>query len=63
MSFARAIKEFITGCSISLRERAVEVLSHGLTKKQVVPPREIDRALQRKRMVEAEFEKFPFRPE
>jgi phage-related protein len=43
--------------------QAVVVLSHGLTKERVVPPREIDRAGQRKRMVEAEFEKFTFRPE
>jgi hypothetical protein len=43
--------------------RSVVVLSHGLTKERVVPPREIDRAVQRKRMVEAEFEKFTFRAE
>ena len=43
--------------------KAVVVVSHGLTKKREVPPREIDRALERKRLVEADFEKFTFRPE
>ena len=43
--------------------KAVVVLSHGLTKERKVPPREIDQAVERKRMVEADFEKFTFRPE
>jgi phage-related protein len=43
--------------------KAVVVLSHGLTKEREVPPREIDRAVERKQMVEADFEKFTFRPE
>ena len=43
--------------------KAVVVVSHGLTKKREVPPREIDQALERKRLVEADFEKFTFRPE
>jgi phage-related protein len=43
--------------------RAVVVLSHGLTKEKEVPPREIDQAVERKRMVEGDFEKFTFRPE
>src|SRR6266516_2730735 len=38
--------------------KAVVVLSHGLTKEREVPPREIDQAVERKRMVEADFEKF-----
>ncbi|PYV85490.1 MAG: hypothetical protein DMG05_22545 [Acidobacteria bacterium] len=33
------------------------VLSHGLTKEQVVPPREIDRALERKRKFESDPER------
>lgn len=43
--------------------KAVVVVSHGLTKKREVPPREIDQALDRKQLVEADFEKFTFRPE
>jgi len=43
--------------------KAVVVLSHGLTKEREGPPRDIDQAIQRKLMVEADFEKFTFRPE
>ena len=43
--------------------KAVVVLSHGLTKEREVPPREIEQAIERKQMVEADFEKFTFRPE
>ena len=43
--------------------KAVVVVSHGLTKKREVPPREIDQALRRKQLVEADFEKFTFRQE
>ncbi len=43
--------------------KAVVVVSHGLTKKREVPPREISQALERKQLVEADFEKFTFRPE
>lgn len=43
--------------------KAVVVVSHGLTKKREVPPRDIAQALERKRLVEADFEKFTFRPE
>jgi hypothetical protein len=43
--------------------KAVVVVSHRLTKKREVPPREIDQALDRKQLVEADFEKFTFRPE
>lgn len=43
--------------------RAAVVLSHGLTKERAVPPHEIDLALKRKRQVEADFERFTFRPE
>ncbi len=43
--------------------QAVVVLSHGLTKEREVPPREIDRAVQRKRLVEADFNRYTFRPE
>lgn len=43
--------------------KAVVVLSHGLTKEREVRPREIDQAVERKRMIEADFEKFTFKPE
>ena len=43
--------------------KAVVVVSHGLTKTREVPPREIDQALRRKRLVDADFERFTFRPE
>ena len=43
--------------------KAIVVVSHGLTKERAVPPREIDLAVERKRKVEADFEKFTFRPE
>jgi phage-related protein len=43
--------------------KAVVVLAHGLTKEAEVPPREINRAVGRKQMVDADFEKFTFRPE
>ena len=42
--------------------KAVVVLSHGFAKERVVPPREIDQAVKRKSLVEADFEKFTFRP-
>lgn len=43
--------------------RAVVVVSHGLTKERVVPQHDIDLALDRKRSVEADFERFTFVPE
>ena len=43
--------------------RAVVVVSHGLTKERQIPPREIDQAIKRKNLVEAEFDRFTFRPE
>jgi phage-related protein len=43
--------------------KSVVVVSHGLTKKREVPPREIDQALRRKQLVEADFGRFTFRPE
>ncbi len=43
--------------------KAAVVVSHGLTKQRQVPPREIDRALERRQLVEADFERFTFRPE
>lgn len=42
---------------------AAVVISHGLTKERVVLRREIDLAAKRKTKVEADFEKFTFRPE
>ena len=44
-------------------EKAVVVVSHGLTKERKVPPREIDLVIDRKKKVEANFEQFTFRPE
>jgi len=43
--------------------KAVVVLSHGLTKEREVPPVEIDLAIERKQKVEADFERYTFRPE
>ena len=43
--------------------KSVVVVSHGLSKKQVVPPREIALAIRRKKSVEADFQEFTFRPE
>jgi hypothetical protein len=62
-SSGQATTGLITVCFISLQEKAVVVLSHGLTKEREVPPREVDQAVERKRMVEADFEKFTFKPE
>ena len=43
--------------------KAVVVLSHGLTKEREVPRREIRRAIERKRQVEADFKLYTFRLE
>ena len=43
--------------------KAVVVLSHGLVKEREAAPREIDRAIERKKRVEGDFESFTFRPE
>jgi phage-related protein len=43
--------------------KAVVVVSHGFTKERAVPAREIEVAIERKRRVEADFNKFTFRPE
>jgi phage-related protein len=43
--------------------KAVVVVSHGLTKEREVPSREIDFALKRKHMVEANFDRYTFKPE
>lgn len=43
--------------------KAVVVVSHGLTKERQVPPREIDKAVERKKNVEANFKAYTFRPE
>ena len=43
--------------------RAVVVLCHGLTKEREVPTREIDLAVERKKKVAADFDRFTFRPE
>ena len=42
---------------------AVVVVSHRLAKERAVPDREIERAIERKRLVETDFEQFTFRPE
>jgi phage-related protein len=42
--------------------RAVVVLSHGITKERVVPAKEIERAVQRKRQVESDFERYTLQP-
>lgn len=40
---------------------AVVVLSHGLTKEREVPRKEIDRAIERKEQVEADFARYAFK--
>jgi len=42
--------------------KAVVVLSHGITKEREVPSKEIERAIQRKEQVEADFKRHAFRP-
>jgi serine protease Do len=42
---------------------AVVVVSHGIKKERAVPPREIDRALRRRQLVDTDLDKFTFRPE
>lgn len=43
--------------------KAVVVVSHGLTKEREVPPKEMARAVERKKKVEVDFKKFTFKPE
>jgi phage-related protein len=43
--------------------KAVVVLSHGTTKEDRVPNREIDRAIERKEQVGRDFERYTFRPD
>lgn len=43
--------------------KAVVVVSHGLAKEREVPPKEIARATERKKKVEADFKRFTFKPE
>jgi len=43
--------------------RVAAVVSHGLTKEKVVPPAEIDEAIERKTRYEADPEKHRFQPE
>ena len=43
--------------------KAVVVVSHGLTKEREVPTRQIDLAVERKKKVAADFDRFTFRPE
>ncbi|WP_165071392.1 type II toxin-antitoxin system RelE/ParE family toxin [Paludisphaera rhizosphaerae] len=43
--------------------RAAAVVSHGLTKEKIVPPAEIDHAIERKTKFEADPEKHRFQPE
>jgi phage-related protein len=42
--------------------KGAAVLSHGITKEREVPNREIERAIQRKNKVEANFERYAFKP-
>ena len=42
--------------------KSVVVLSHGLTKEREVPNKEIERAIERKKQVEAELERYTFQP-
>ena len=43
--------------------KAVVVVTHGVTKEREVPPREIEQAVERKQMVEADFQRFTYKPE
>ena len=43
--------------------QAIVVLSHGLTKEREVPMRQIDVAIERKKKVEGDFDRFTFKPE
>ena len=43
-------------------KQAAVVVSHGLTKERVVPPREIDLAIKRKQKFEADSKQHTFRP-
>ena len=43
--------------------KAIVVLSHGLTKEQNVPIGDIDKALERKKHVEANFARYTLKPE
>ena len=43
--------------------REVAVISHGLVKERVVPPREIARAVERKRVFETDPQHHTFSPE
>lgn len=43
--------------------RAVVVISHGLTKERIVSPREIALAIERKELVESDFQANTFKPE
>jgi hypothetical protein len=42
--------------------KAAVVLSHGITKEREVPAKEIDRAIQRKKQVQSDFERYTFQP-
>ena len=41
----------------------VVIVSHGIVKERRVPPKEIDKAMARKMMVEADFDQHTFKPE
>ena len=42
--------------------KSVVVLSHGLTKEREVSKKEIERAIERKKQVEADFKRYTFQP-
>lgn len=48
--------------SLLFSGKAVVVLSHGLTKEREIPESEINRAVERKKQVEADFGNRTFRP-
>lgn len=48
-----AFREFIAGSCTSSTARIAAVVSHGLVKERVAPPKEIDRAVERKKRFEA----------
>jgi hypothetical protein len=55
-----ALRQIVFFVWVSLSEQKWVILAE---RRGEVPPREIDQALDRKQLVEADFEKFTFRPE
>ena len=59
-SCGSAFEGFITGYSTSFTGGTAAVVSHGLVKERVVPLKEIERAVERKKRFEADPRKHTF---